>query len=441
MITFPDWTKYTRPPPPFPGSCQLSSPSSPPLHVLSVLGEKEFIPAYKATRIIAEVTIESIPQCGLQSYIFWMVVTREKAGTLLPNDVALLDGAELLPKSVLISLLASLKTWIELVVAARQAGLSVPAKLQQLWEVGAGLPLDALKKGSITNFKCPYRIAPEEVQPLIDALIKNSSLVHLDLTLSGLTWTGANANGAPLFSAMATKASTLGGLQTLILSPSGYTLPIGELRAGTTEALEALRRLPFYSPDGGPRREEINLMADLLRQNQSLQAEAAEVKEGDKASKLLEAASAGKIKKDAWQKKVTQFMVDGRMRRAHIQNLISPFALRLVGFSARQLRSVDFTLQELHDGSYLAAELRAIGCTAADLKAVDYTAAELHEGGYDAGELKPLGYNATELRDAKYEAVELRSVGFLLSQLRAAGYNATDLKAADYSGAELKKVH
>ena len=30
---------------------------------------KQFVPAYKATRIIAEVVIESLPQCFLQSYI------------------------------------------------------------------------------------------------------------------------------------------------------------------------------------------------------------------------------------------------------------------------------------------------------------------------------------------------------------------------------------
>ena len=31
---------------------------------------RQFVPAYKATRIIAEVAIESVPQCLLQSYIY-----------------------------------------------------------------------------------------------------------------------------------------------------------------------------------------------------------------------------------------------------------------------------------------------------------------------------------------------------------------------------------
>ena len=35
-----------------------------------------------------------------------------------------------------------------------QAGLTVMAKGLQLWNVGAGLPLDALKKGTIVEWTC-----------------------------------------------------------------------------------------------------------------------------------------------------------------------------------------------------------------------------------------------------------------------------------------------
>ena len=48
--------------------------------------------------------------------------------------------------------------WIELVEGARQAGLTVVAKAVQLWNVGAGLPLDALKKGAIIVWTCPYEL-------------------------------------------------------------------------------------------------------------------------------------------------------------------------------------------------------------------------------------------------------------------------------------------
>tara|TARA_B110000046_G_scaffold160453_1_gene173580 strand:+ start:368 stop:514 length:147 start_codon:yes stop_codon:yes gene_type:complete len=48
----------------------------------------------------------------------------------------MLSFASLLPKSILIGSLAILKTWIELVHSAREAGLSVRTKAIQLWQVG-----------------------------------------------------------------------------------------------------------------------------------------------------------------------------------------------------------------------------------------------------------------------------------------------------------------
>ena len=60
----------------------------------------------------------------------------------------------------------------ELVHSAREAGISVRTKAQQLWNVGHGLPLDALKKGSITVWSCTYELADGEVKQLFDALKK-----------------------------------------------------------------------------------------------------------------------------------------------------------------------------------------------------------------------------------------------------------------------------
>ena len=63
----------------------------------------------------------------------------------------------------------------------RNSTVSVKTKAAQLWNVGHGLPLDALKKGSIVEWSCAYRLSSGEVLPLIDALIKNSSLARLHL--------------------------------------------------------------------------------------------------------------------------------------------------------------------------------------------------------------------------------------------------------------------
>lgn len=59
---------------------------------------RQFVPAYKATRIIAEVAIESLPQCLLQSYIYIVVVQAAAAGTATPNQLAMIDFVSLLPK-------------------------------------------------------------------------------------------------------------------------------------------------------------------------------------------------------------------------------------------------------------------------------------------------------------------------------------------------------
>jgi hypothetical protein len=158
---------------------------------------------YKATRIIAEVVIESLPQCLLQAYILVMVMSHKQQGTLDVSEHYLLEQTDfvtLLPKSITIATITMLKTWIELVQvrtrlvsqpsptfstppfvpshpsprtpshpsplipqappipylvqAAREAGTTVATKMSQLWNVGHGLPLDAIKKGSITEWSC-----------------------------------------------------------------------------------------------------------------------------------------------------------------------------------------------------------------------------------------------------------------------------------------------
>ena len=138
---------------------------------------RQFIPAYKATRIIAEVAIESLPQCILQSYILVQVMHHVNAHAASSAEVFLLratiDGAsfgQILPRSITISTVTMVKTWIELVHSAREAGISVRAKFVQLWNVGHGLPLDALKKGTITEWSCTFTLADGEVA--LNALLK-----------------------------------------------------------------------------------------------------------------------------------------------------------------------------------------------------------------------------------------------------------------------------
>lgn len=264
---------------------------------------KQFLPAYKATRIIAEVAIEAFCMSLLQSYIYVVVMAHSRAGVASPEELAMVEFASVLPTSIVISTINMLKMWIEVVSGAQQAGLTVTAKAIQLWEVGAGLPLDALKKGAIVEWACPYLLAGPEISPLLDALGKNTSLTHLDMTRSGLTWSGANATGGPLLENMATStgacarsatipscttavfasdcsipmhydqsplllpspslsptcasihapcsclAAALSALKSMVISSaSGCKMPIKELRKGGHEAIAALHANPFFSP-------------------------------------------------------------------------------------------------------------------------------------------------------------------------------------------------
>mmetsp|Transcript_44805 Transcript_44805/g.89481 ORF Transcript_44805/g.89481 Transcript_44805/m.89481 type:complete len:621 (-) Transcript_44805:2616-4478(-) len=168
-----------------------------PFGLLTVIPMPEvlrlFIPAYAATRMIAEVLIEALPQWIMQVIIMVLVSHDVKAGKASDVDMALYhykDGkfVALMPKSILFSSLTMLKTWYDLVQGARQAGISVRKKGVQLWNVGSGLPLDAIKAGSISSWGCAYEVSDQELRQLVDALCKNKSLERLDLSLAGFEW-------------------------------------------------------------------------------------------------------------------------------------------------------------------------------------------------------------------------------------------------------------
>ena len=63
-----------------------------------------------------------------------------------------------------------------------------------------------LKKGSILEWRCTFRLSDGEIAPLLDALIKNASLTFLDLSEAGMEWAGPDAakarSGSALIEAM-----------------------------------------------------------------------------------------------------------------------------------------------------------------------------------------------------------------------------------------------
>ena len=405
---------------------------------------KTFIPAYKATRVIAEIFIESLPQCLLQSYILVSVMGRVHEGTARPTDLAMLDFAQLLPQSITISTLATLKTWLEMVEQSNAAGISIPMKVWQLWNVGGGLPLDALKKGAISEWTCMYRLDKGEISPLINALEENKSLWRLNLAQSGLEWSEEDSSGAPLISAMATNPIALISLKQLFISDlTKCALPVDQIRAGGKVALKALRAMEFFKLPGGPWHDEIMLMAELLRVNRSqTMADESSRHAGERIVRYIQDVLVTKrVTRSAWEQHLKQVIVEGHARRAHVLSLLSVEVLRGVGFGARELHSGNISLAQLREGCFTVAELKeALGVDVKTVRELGYSLKEMREGAIIAELLKPFGYSATEMRQGTFTAVELKAARYTLTELREATYSSTDLKEAEFSATQLRKV-
>ena len=84
-------------------------------------------------------------------------------------------------------------------------------------------------------------MSADEIQPLIDAFVSNSSLKHLDLTKARLKWDGEpDSLETPLLTQMANDESALSALETLKVNKEGMSLPVGRLRKGGDETEAAL---------------------------------------------------------------------------------------------------------------------------------------------------------------------------------------------------------
>lgn len=280
----------------------------------------------------------------------------------------------------------------QVVNGAQSAGLTISAKAIQLWEVGAGLPLDALKKGAIIDWSCPYKLEGPEISPLLDALGRNSSLVRLDLSRSGLTWNGSGTSGAPLLENMSQSGAVLSSLKSLIISPhSRFRIPVYQLRQGGETAMTALQAAAFFSPTG-PWREEIMFIGHLLRKNSNLNVvDLAEEAARERVVTMLVAARAGKLKREVWMQQLCQLILDGVTRRGHLNSLINAQSLHDVGFTAAELLASGFVLAELRVGGFDAGGLRAAGLKAMELGSAGFTAAELKGGGFSCRELRAAG--------------------------------------------------
>lgn len=297
------------------------------------------------------------------------------------------------------------------------------------------------RSDSPNHLSLPTLPVTAQISPLIDALGRNASLTHLDLSLSGITYGDANASGEPLVAMMATFPAALSALGTLVVSrESNFRVPTQRLRAGVTEATAALRSLAFLMP-GGPWREDVLFMGDLLRSNRNANVvERSEEVAGEAVARLLGAAAGGKLKRDQWETQLKTLMVEGSTRRGHLLVLIAVDTLRDVGFLANELLEVNHSLPELKAGGYKAGELRQCGMKAMTLRGLDYTAREMRLGGYKAAVLKAAGYSAAQLKEGGFMCRELKGVGYSAVELKGNGFTCTELREGSFSVADLKPL-
>ena len=195
-----------------------------------------------------------------------------------------------------------------------------------------------------------------------------------------------------------------------------------------------LGEVPFLSI-GGPGREEMHAMFELLCKNRNPEPGESELELSHAAvSKVFLDAQKTNLKKearrDAWQKSVAQLMTKGMTRRAHFKLVVSAEVLRseppstgptdpLAPFSA-------FRAQ--------CAPLQSIRCTARRHRhrRTARAAQVLRCVGFGARELLGLAFSPEELKAGFFEARELHiDAGFTPAQLKALGYTPKDMWEAE----------
>ena len=109
----------------------------------------------------------------------------------------------------------------------------------------------------------------------------------------------------------------------------------------------------------------------------------------------------------------------------------SPKELRLGGFTARELKGIGLEANILQRLGYSPKDLCDAQVPVETMKALHYTAKQLHSGGYTAQQMKDSrSYSLVELREGLYKAAELAETGYTIDAMRQAKFTALELRRA-----------
>ena len=150
------------------------------------------MPSYRATRVLWELVLETLPMSILQLHIY---ATLKWYEVYAPDErPALQSGlAPLLAGSLTLSVVNLVKCSLLLRWEAQAVGVGVLAHLGQQLQLGRGLPLHALRAQRIDAWQCTVELREETLRELCAALRRNRSLRLLGCSRAGIDAAGGVA--------------------------------------------------------------------------------------------------------------------------------------------------------------------------------------------------------------------------------------------------------
>ena len=446
--------------------------------ILPGLDTVRLMPHYSSARLLTLTIWQTLPQMFLQTFLYLNALHAAHHPSEHREPIEFLQqSGHYIPLSLLAGVFSALVLWVEIVLHAHQRDLSLGAKAHELLQMGSGLPLESLRSGEITDFACVIPLTEAEIGPLFDALYP-SKVEHLDLARGGIRWDGAQAKGAVFLKRLSTDAAALRQCKTIKFFNGGFLVPLSSLRRSRASAAQVLMEMaPYFLYRGGPNRDELLRIADVLRKINidskvvgsestlaaARRAEKVAMQEASKdaAMRLVEDCVNGVVSRAEWEARVVELLLEGHLSSTDVKDsLLHPRGLLGVGYSCDQLAAAGIALKEMRDAGMPAiVATKAWSFSLVDLCDAGYTALEMKEAGVrpaalgllfsakdmraakiDPGELVEVGFDVADLRKGGYKVSEMIASGFGITQLLRSGYTVKELKAAGVTTLVLRKA-
>jgi len=227
-----------------------------PIGLMCLIPSKQLhylLPAYRATRTLLEVTLEGLPQSFLQTYIYYRLQTApESAGTLTEIPIITLEI------SLSLSIVSFLKAWIGAWLVARDQRMGLCEYLSQQLQMGAGVPINALRRNAIKEWISEFTLTDRQIEQLTTALAANTSLQRIKMRKLDLR------KGESKLSLGRLKDGALGRPEAVLIA-SASTVPL--LNSLEEVALDAGTPIPVKKISGATPTAIIDLSSKRLGAN------------------------------------------------------------------------------------------------------------------------------------------------------------------------------